>query len=144
MFRQTGNRFAVEKYGKSNQLDLPLGSIGPGTPREGRSTAAFGFDGETCLFSSTGLLTDLHASVHVRARGMSWRWRMDKRLRVALLFGGRSAEHDVSILSAGNVFRALDPSRYEVLPIAITRAGSWLLCGLQDNAFPQIVPETGP
>ena len=69
---------------------------------------------------------------------------MDKRLRVALLFGGRSAEHDVSILSAGNVFRALDPSRYEVLPIAITKAGSWLLCTLQDNAFPQIVPETGP
>ncbi|SEE39459.1 D-alanine--D-alanine ligase [Rhizobiales bacterium GAS188] len=68
---------------------------------------------------------------------------MDKRLRVALLFGGRSAEHDVSVMSAGNVFRALDPSRYEVVPIAITRAGSWLLCPLQDNAFPMAVPESG-
>ena len=38
---------------------------------------------------------------------------MVERLRVALLFGGRSAEHDVSVLSAGNVFRALDPARYE-------------------------------
>jgi D-alanine-D-alanine ligase len=68
---------------------------------------------------------------------------MDKRLRVALLFGGRSAEHDVSVLSAGNVFRALDPSRYEVVPIAITKAGAWLLCTLADNSFPQSVPETG-
>jgi D-alanine-D-alanine ligase len=69
---------------------------------------------------------------------------MDKRLRIALLFGGRSAEHDVSVLSAGNVFRALDPGRYEVIPIAITRAGSWLLCGLQGKAFPNCVPDAGP
>lgn len=69
---------------------------------------------------------------------------MEKRLRVALLFGGRSAEHDVSVLSAGNVFRALDPARYEIVPIAITRTGAWLLCSLQDNAFPTAVPETGP
>lgn len=69
---------------------------------------------------------------------------MDKRLRVALLFGGRSAEHDVSVLSAGNVFRALDPVRYEIVPIAITRTGAWLLCSLQGNAFPTAVPETGP
>ena len=38
---------------------------------------------------------------------------MAERLRVALLFGGRSAEHDVSVLSARNVFRALDPARYD-------------------------------
>jgi D-alanine-D-alanine ligase len=69
---------------------------------------------------------------------------MDQRLRVALLFGGRSAEHDVSVLSAGNVFRALDPARYEIVPIAITRTGAWLLSSLQGNAFPAAVPETGP
>lgn len=68
---------------------------------------------------------------------------MDKRLRVALLFGGRSAEHDVSVLSAGNVFRALDPAHYEVVPIAITRAGAWLLCSLESHVFPTAVPETG-
>ena len=38
---------------------------------------------------------------------------MVERLRVALLFGGRSAEHEVSVLSAANVFRALDPARYD-------------------------------
>lgn len=69
---------------------------------------------------------------------------MDKRLRVALLFGGRSAEHDVSLLSAGNVFRALDPNRYEVVPIAIARDGTWVLCTTNGNGFPTTVPESGP
>jgi D-alanine-D-alanine ligase len=69
---------------------------------------------------------------------------MAERLRVALLFGGRSAEHDVSVMSAGNVFRALDPARYDTIPIGITRSGAWLLCSLQGGAFPVAVPETGP
>ena len=49
---------------------------------------------------------------------------MEGKLRVALLFGGRSAEHDVSLRSAANVFRALDPARYEVVLIAVARSGS--------------------
>jgi D-alanine-D-alanine ligase len=69
---------------------------------------------------------------------------MAERLRVALLFGGRSAEHDVSVLSAGNVFRALDPARYETVPIGITRSGTWLLCPVEDGKFPTAVPESGP
>jgi D-alanine-D-alanine ligase len=69
---------------------------------------------------------------------------MAERLRVALLFGGRSAEHDVSVMSAGNVFRALDPARYETVPIGITRSGAWLLCSAEGGAFPVAVPESGP
>ena len=69
---------------------------------------------------------------------------MVERLRVALLFGGRSAEHDVSVLSAGNVFRALDPARYDTVPIGITRSGTWLLCSVQSGKFPTAVPESGP
>jgi D-alanine-D-alanine ligase len=69
---------------------------------------------------------------------------MVERLRVALLFGGRSAEHDVSVLSAGNVFRALDPARYEAVPIGITRSGTWLLCCVEGGKFPTAVPESGP
>ncbi len=69
---------------------------------------------------------------------------MAERLRVALLFGGRSAEHDVSVMSAGNVFRALDPARYDTIPIGITRRGAWLLCSLKGGAFPASVPESGP
>jgi D-alanine-D-alanine ligase len=68
----------------------------------------------------------------------------EERLKVALLFGGRSAEHDVSVMSAGNVFRALDKTRYEVVPIAITREGEWLLCAIEDDDFPKSVPQTGP
>ncbi|HEY3240510.1 MAG TPA: D-alanine--D-alanine ligase family protein [Acidimicrobiia bacterium] len=50
-----------------------------------------------------------------------------ERLRVLLLFGGQSAEHDVSRVSAVAVARALDPARYEVVPVGITRDGRWLL-----------------
>jgi D-alanine-D-alanine ligase len=49
------------------------------------------------------------------------------KLRVGLLFGGRSVEHEVSIASASSIFRALDPTRYEVSPIAIDQAGRWYL-----------------
>jgi D-alanine-D-alanine ligase len=52
---------------------------------------------------------------------------MTSRLRVLLLFGGRSAEHDVSRVSAVAAAAALDPTRYEVLPVAITTDGRWLL-----------------
>jgi D-alanine-D-alanine ligase len=69
---------------------------------------------------------------------------MVERLRVALLFGGRSAEHEVSVLSAGNVFRALDPARYDTVPIGITRSGTWILCSAEGGAFPTAVPEKGP
>lgn len=50
-----------------------------------------------------------------------------RRLRVLLLFGGRSAEHDVSRVTAVAVARALDPAKYDVVPVAITTEGKWLL-----------------
>ncbi|CAH2602794.1 D-alanine--D-alanine ligase A [Rhodovastum atsumiense] len=59
------------------------------------------------------------------------------RLRIAVLFGGCSAEHDVSVLSATNVLRALDPAKYEVVPVFVTRDGRWL-----SSRFEGGVPET--
>jgi D-alanine-D-alanine ligase len=50
---------------------------------------------------------------------------MTDRLRVALVFGGRSGEHEVSVVSAGSVAAAFDPTRFEVVPMAIDRAGRW-------------------
>ena len=47
--------------------------------------------------------------------------------RVALVFGGRSSEHAISVLTAGAVLRAIDRSRYDVLPIGITTDGRWAL-----------------
>jgi D-alanine-D-alanine ligase len=49
-----------------------------------------------------------------------------KRLRVGILFGGRSGEHEVSLLSAASVFQAIDKSKYEVVPIGITKQGRWV------------------
>jgi len=49
-----------------------------------------------------------------------------KKLRVGILFGGRSGEHEVSLLSAASVVEAIDKSKYEVVPIGITKDGRWL------------------
>jgi D-alanine-D-alanine ligase len=48
-----------------------------------------------------------------------------RRLRIALIFGGRSGEHEVSVVSARSVARALDDARYDTIPMAIDRAGRW-------------------
>ncbi|MFC7486824.1 D-alanine--D-alanine ligase family protein [Knoellia sp. CPCC 206453] len=50
-----------------------------------------------------------------------------RRLRVALVFGGRSSEHAVSCATAASVMSALDPERYDVIPIGIAKDGSWVL-----------------
>lgn len=52
--------------------------------------------------------------------------RRGGKVRVAVVFGGQSAEHDVSLRSAQTVMAALDPARYEVVPVGITREGHWL------------------
>lgn len=57
------------------------------------------------------------------------------RLRIAVLFGGRSAEHDVSVLSATNVLRALEPARYEAVPVFVTRDGRWLLSDCENGTL---------
>jgi D-alanine-D-alanine ligase len=49
-----------------------------------------------------------------------------KKLRVGVLFGGRSGEHEVSLLSAASVLNAIDKSKYEVIPIGITKQGRWV------------------
>lgn len=52
---------------------------------------------------------------------------MGKKLRVAILFGGKSGEHEVSLRSAVSVMRAIDVNRFEVIPIGITKEGIWKL-----------------
>jgi D-alanine-D-alanine ligase len=49
-----------------------------------------------------------------------------KKIRVGVIFGGQSGEHEVSLVSAQSVIRALNPEKYEVAPIGITREGKWL------------------
>ena len=49
------------------------------------------------------------------------------RIRLVVLFGGVSAEHDVSCVSASHVLRAADPERYDLVPVGVTRTGEWML-----------------
>jgi D-alanine-D-alanine ligase len=71
------------------------------------------------------------------------------RRRVAVLFGGRSAEHEISCLSARSVIDALDPENDEVIPIGITRDGTWhLLAGppalpAESGRLPEVTPASG-
>jgi D-alanine-D-alanine ligase len=52
---------------------------------------------------------------------------MKKKLRVALLFGGKSAEHEISLVSARNIFHAMDRKKYDVIAVAIDKQGRWHL-----------------
>jgi D-alanine-D-alanine ligase len=52
--------------------------------------------------------------------------QLAKKLRVGVIFGGRSGEHEVSVRSAGSVIESIDRKKYDVLPIAISQEGKWL------------------
>ncbi len=69
---------------------------------------------------------------------------MSRRIRVAVLAGGRSSEHEISLASARSVLAALDPSRYEVVEIAIGREGRWELGGPSNSLLQANVAETLP
>ncbi|MGZ4604857.1 MAG: D-alanine--D-alanine ligase family protein [Blastococcus sp.] len=70
------------------------------------------------------------------------------KLRVAVVFGGRSAEHAISCVSAGSVIAALDPERYEVVPVGIATDGRWVLAdagqrlSIADGALPEVTGGT--
>ena len=69
---------------------------------------------------------------------------MSRRIRVALLAGGRSSEHDISLASARSVLEALDPERYDVVSVAIGRDGRWELESAQLEHVLGSDPGTGP
>lgn len=68
---------------------------------------------------------------------------MVSKTRVYLIFGGRSGEHEVSLMSARNVMGALDTSKYEVVPLGITKHGQWLLTGDPMKALTEGVEKAG-
>ncbi len=68
-------------------------------------------------------------------------------LRIAVLFGGRSGEHEVSLMSARSVIAALDPAKYEIFPVGITHAGNWVtgenvLDALEQGKAENLIPAT--
>src|ERR1700736_4718378 len=62
-----------------------------------------------------------------------------KRLRVGVLFGGRSGEHEVSPASAASVIRGLDPAKYEAVPIGITKEGHWQIRAGAQKMLPEVL-----
>jgi D-alanine-D-alanine ligase len=69
---------------------------------------------------------------------------MKKKLRVGVLFGGRSGEHEVSLLSAASVLNAIDRKRFEVVPIGITKQGRWLVSGDAERLLAGNSTDTNP
>ena len=73
------------------------------------------------------------------------------RIKVAVVFGGRSSEHAISCVSAGSILRNLDSRRFEVIPVGITAQGSWVLTDgdpaaltITDRRLPGVTSESGP
>ena len=72
--------------------------------------------------------------------------KLKKKLRIGIVFGGRSGEHEVSLLSGASILKAIDRKKYDVVPIGISKQGHWLiegeaqrLLGSEDQAA---LPET--
>src|SRR5262245_4422565 len=65
------------------------------------------------------------------------------KVRIAVVFGGRSSEHAISCLTAGSVMAAIDAARYEIVPVGIARDGRWLLASgerlaIEDGRLPEV------
>jgi D-alanine-D-alanine ligase len=71
----------------------------------------------------------------------------NRKIRIAVVFGGRSTEHAISCVSAGSVLRHLDRDRFDVVPVGITREGAWVLgaddperLAIHDRELPSVDP----
>lgn len=67
-----------------------------------------------------------------------------KKLRVGVLFGGRSGEHEVSLLSAASVLKAIDKRKFDVVPIGITKEGKWLTSSNAERLLTGGTPSSTP
>lgn len=94
-----------------------------------------------CIVTSTTEPTDSQAAADVISSvGPA---ESERRIRVAVVFGGQSSEHEISCLSAASVMSVLDPSRYDILPIGVDRSGTWSLqpavATARHGALPEVV-----
>jgi D-alanine-D-alanine ligase len=69
---------------------------------------------------------------------------MAKKLRVGVLFGGRSGEHEVSLLSAASILKAIDRKKFEVVPIGINKSGHWLTSSAAQGLLEGSAPDPPP
>lgn len=90
--------------------------------------------------------SDEHGAAPAATSGLS----AARRVRVAVVYGGRSSEHAISCVSAGSILRNLDPERFEVVAVGITPEGAWVLTdaepdalAISDGRLPQVTGESG-
>ena len=69
---------------------------------------------------------------------------MAKKLRVGILFGGRSGEHEVSLLSAASILKAIDRKKFDVVPIGINKGGHWLTSNAAQGLLEGSAPDEAP
>ena len=68
----------------------------------------------------------MYPTAFAESRRMAYSASMKRKTRVAILFGGKSAEHEISLISAKNIAEALVKKKYEVVAIGIDKSGRWL------------------
>jgi D-alanine-D-alanine ligase len=90
--------------------------------------------------------SDEHGATPAATSGLS----AARRVRVAVVYGGRSSEHAISCVSAGSILRNLDPERFDVVAVGITPEGAWMLTdaepdalAIADGQLPQVTGESG-
>jgi D-alanine-D-alanine ligase len=90
--------------------------------------------------------SDEHLATPAATSGLS----AARRVRVAVVYGGRSSEHAISCVSAGSILRNLDPERFDVVAVGITPEGAWMLTdaepdalAIADGQLPQVTGESG-
>src|SRR5699024_7992370 len=90
--------------------------------------------------------------IHRRDKGQGNMSSEKRKIRVAVVFGGRSSEHEISCVTAGSVLSAIDHDRYEVVPVGITRDGNWVLTSgdpdqlridAKNKTLPSVAGESG-
>ena len=74
----------------------------------------------------TGTSSATSSVARQRAAPRTIKVACQEKLRVGILFGGRSGEHEVSLLSAASILKAIDPKKYDVVPVGITKDGRWV------------------
>ena len=69
---------------------------------------------------------------------------MKKKLRVGILFGGKSGEHEISLRSANSILKAIDRKKYDVVELGITKQGQWLQAGAAQGLLSGEAPKPQP
>src|SRR5688572_20433977 len=92
----------------------------------------------------------LHPSITTSSSVGHMTFESGRKIRVAVVFGGRSTEHSVSAISAGSILSVLDPAEFDVIPVGITREGRWVLANgdpshlaIEGSRLPEITDASG-